>query len=208
MPQKVFLWSFLSCGLAWDKAGLARQGWACEKGDRIELSAFSPSFDNPRNILKFRAHALLLHSQDRFGKALHVGPVLCFRRHLRHLDADAHRSPARQSDSPPLSRGARFSHRPHRSSWRGRGGACRNRTSRLLVRQIPDQDPALLSEGDAVSPGWTLQRLCRLLLAQCDAYTHRDFPRCACSAADGQRILARPPFEPAPARCALRPGHL
>jgi hypothetical protein len=51
---------------------------AREKGDRFELSAYCPSFDNPENILKFKANALFLHNQIRAGEALHARRVFSF----------------------------------------------------------------------------------------------------------------------------------
>jgi hypothetical protein len=64
-------------------------GWAGEKGyvsgyfspaalldDRFQPSAFSPLFDNPENILKFRPHVPFLYIQSQFRQALHVSGVI------------------------------------------------------------------------------------------------------------------------------------
>ena len=36
VPQRVRLWVFTRCGLAWGKGSLAREGWAGEERGRIE----------------------------------------------------------------------------------------------------------------------------------------------------------------------------
>ena len=44
--------------------------------DRFQPSAFSPLFDNPKNILKFRPHVPFLYIQSQFRQALHVSGVI------------------------------------------------------------------------------------------------------------------------------------